>query len=130
MRGIRERRAPPHGLERADTHREMDLEDHRSDWKSGQLVFAAARFSRRVASDHVRKHPSFSLQEQTDCTWGDWSEWGGCTVTCGTGQSLRKRGVAVSAKYGGKACDEATDSTELRSCNPADCPLPEDLRGI
>ena len=29
----------------------------------------------------------------TDCQWGNWEEWGACSLTCGGGQHARTRKV-------------------------------------
>ena len=67
-----------------------------------------------VASEENRlnKHPC-------DCTWGEWGEWSGCSVTCGEGENTRHRKVAINATNGGDECEGSssfTDSCKLDPC--------------
>eukprot|EP00929_Paragymnodinium_shiwhaense_P114571 TRINITY_DN83014_c0_g1_i1.p1 TRINITY_DN83014_c0_g1~~TRINITY_DN83014_c0_g1_i1.p1 ORF type:complete len:442 (-),score=43.25 TRINITY_DN83014_c0_g1_i1:193-1518(-) len=55
-----------------------------------------------------------------DCTWGDWSDWSGCSRDCGGGEKSRDRMVRSMAVDGGAAC-EAVHSEELHQCNLAPC---------
>uniref|UniRef100_A0A0G4F982 WSC domain-containing protein n=1 Tax=Chromera velia CCMP2878 TaxID=1169474 RepID=A0A0G4F982_9ALVE len=60
-----------------------------------------------------------------DCEMSDWSEWGGCSISCGTGgMRLRNREVTVVPLHGGKACDSRLEEEgpceELPGC-PVDC---------
>lgn len=56
-----------------------------------------------------------------DGQFGDWSDWGTCTVTCGGGEQKRIRTCANPApQYGGKPCNGET--TEARDCNTLKCP--------
>eukprot|EP00746_Dinoflagellata_sp_MGD_P141678 gnl/MRDRNA2_/MRDRNA2_74752_c0_seq1.p1 gnl/MRDRNA2_/MRDRNA2_74752_c0~~gnl/MRDRNA2_/MRDRNA2_74752_c0_seq1.p1 ORF type:complete len:1278 (+),score=126.06 gnl/MRDRNA2_/MRDRNA2_74752_c0_seq1:196-4029(+) len=36
-----------------------------------------------------------------DCVWGDWSEWSRCSTTCGGGEKVKRRDIAVPASAGG-----------------------------
>jgi len=57
------------------------------------------------------------------CVWGEWSDWGECSVTCGIdmGIKYRQREVAKEATNGGTACDGLpTDNT---SCGDIHCPI-------
>ena len=39
-----------------------------------------------------------------NCQVSSWSEWGGCSVSCGIGESVRQRSVERRARNGGLAC--------------------------
>eukprot|EP00927_Polykrikos_kofoidii_P071174 TRINITY_DN67482_c0_g1_i1.p1 TRINITY_DN67482_c0_g1~~TRINITY_DN67482_c0_g1_i1.p1 ORF type:complete len:1818 (-),score=190.99 TRINITY_DN67482_c0_g1_i1:76-5529(-) len=69
------------------------------------------------------------LPTDADCLLSEWSSWGVCTATCGTGIQTRSRDVVRHASFGGKACV----SEEMRSvqaclqqeCLRTDCKLGE-----
>jgi len=55
-----------------------------------------------------------------DCSWGDWSEYSTCSVTCGgAGTQTRTRSKAVEASGGGFDCAGPTEETT--SCNNGEC---------
>ncbi|XP_061184990.1 SCO-spondin-like [Saccostrea echinata] len=57
-----------------------------------------------------------------DGKFGDWSDWGTCTVTCGGGEQKRSRKCTNPApQFGGKPCTGET--TEARDCNTLNCPI-------
>eukprot|EP00927_Polykrikos_kofoidii_P046558 TRINITY_DN40760_c0_g1_i1.p1 TRINITY_DN40760_c0_g1~~TRINITY_DN40760_c0_g1_i1.p1 ORF type:complete len:943 (-),score=114.89 TRINITY_DN40760_c0_g1_i1:221-2857(-) len=73
-----------------------------------------------------------SLQETTgcnfhscginlDCMVEDWTPWGMCSATCGSGQQTRARFVARLALDGGKGCN--TSLSEARACFMTECKL-------
>lgn len=55
-----------------------------------------------------------------DCEWSQWSKFGSCSVTCGTGVKVRSRSVTVLSQYGGKECNGASSVAE--TCEMEDCP--------
>jgi hypothetical protein len=55
-----------------------------------------------------------------DCTLSEWSKWGKCSKSCGTGSMVRTKRVQVSAQYGGKSCG-ATKAT--KTCIARPCPV-------
>lgn len=61
-----------------------------------------------------------ACEKQVDCVWGEWSEFGACTATCGGGMHTRDRHVAVSPRNGGKPC-EPLIKQEVRTCNEQKC---------
>ena len=66
------------------------------------------------------------MQIQLSCIvvdggFSDWSQWTGCTLTCGTGSSERDRDCTNPApQHGGAVCSGDTDDT--RTCNTHNCP--------
>jgi len=57
---------------------------------------------------------------RADCRWDDWGDWDACTVSCGSGQSMRLRVVKVQPANGGQLCDALT-SSESAECNLGSC---------
>ena len=56
--------------------------------------------------------------------WGEWTEWGECSATCGSADQGRTRACDNPAKqYGGADCgiDGSLDS-ETQKCNEDPCP--------
>lgn len=48
-----------------------------------------------------------------DCRVSEWSEWSGCSSSCGSGQSTRTRSITHPAANGGAEC---SDLVQHRSC--------------
>ncbi|CAJ1459864.1 unnamed protein product [Effrenium voratum] len=57
---------------------------------------------------------------KTDCRWGEWSQWSGCTCSCGGGQQTRTRHIARAPRNGGLPCEEG-DKEQLAPCNVQEC---------
>jgi len=55
------------------------------------------------------------------CTLADWSDWAGCSASCGDGSETRERQVSVKADFGGLACTGDTQAS--RSCSVKACPI-------
>lgn len=55
-----------------------------------------------------------------DCEYSGWSDWGGCSVTCGGGDRWRQRTMRQPS-YGGKECDKNLAS-EKNPCGETPCP--------
>eukprot|EP00397_Hematodinium_sp_SG-2012_P007230 GEMP01007272.1.p1 GENE.GEMP01007272.1~~GEMP01007272.1.p1 ORF type:complete len:1040 (+),score=226.82 GEMP01007272.1:331-3450(+) len=60
-----------------------------------------------------------SCLEPTHCIVSEWSEWSGCTKSCGRGQHERHRHITQEAVDGGTGCDEPLG--ELAGCNEQPC---------
>lgn len=54
------------------------------------------------------------------CTLSEWTPWGICSETCGTGQHFRSRTVIQEAEGGGSLCEDALQETQ--QCISRDCP--------
>ena len=53
--------------------------------------------------------------------WGEWTKFGACSETCGTGSQTHSRICNnPSPGVGGAAC--SGDETEENPCNITDCP--------
>ena len=50
----------------------------------------------------------------------DWTPWNGCSVSCGEGTQDRSREEALSAEFGGAACNGS--SREWKACDLELCP--------
>eukprot|EP01012_Entosiphon_sulcatum_P049575 TRINITY_DN6820_c0_g1_i6.p1 TRINITY_DN6820_c0_g1~~TRINITY_DN6820_c0_g1_i6.p1 ORF type:complete len:7637 (+),score=112.47 TRINITY_DN6820_c0_g1_i6:5459-28369(+) len=55
-----------------------------------------------------------------DCQVSDWSPYGACDKTCGTGSQIRTRHVIVAPSNGGAACPTLEDRL---TCNTNPCPV-------
>jgi len=58
----------------------------------------------------------------TDCRWDDWSDWSGCTCSCGGGQRTRSRQIAQVPEVGGLRCNPK-NREEVMACNTISCDL-------
>eukprot|EP00927_Polykrikos_kofoidii_P007269 TRINITY_DN12977_c0_g1_i1.p1 TRINITY_DN12977_c0_g1~~TRINITY_DN12977_c0_g1_i1.p1 ORF type:complete len:1523 (+),score=156.79 TRINITY_DN12977_c0_g1_i1:74-4642(+) len=77
------------------------------------------------ALDEFRACASLLPCKYMDCQWGEWSEFGACSCSCGGGQSSRTRSIISPPQPGGKSC-EARVAAELvpcstQPCSPAGC---------
>lgn len=58
-----------------------------------------------------------------DGGWGDWSNWSGCSLTCGIGTRQRERKCdSPMPQFGGKHCDE-NERIEEKHCREQRCPV-------
>eukprot|EP00411_Alexandrium_monilatum_P006879 CAMPEP_0175293684 /NCGR_PEP_ID=MMETSP0093-20121207/57598_1 /TAXON_ID=311494 /ORGANISM="Alexandrium monilatum, Strain CCMP3105" /LENGTH=275 /DNA_ID=CAMNT_0016589573 /DNA_START=23 /DNA_END=845 /DNA_ORIENTATION=+ len=64
-----------------------------------------------------------------DCIWDLWSDWSGCSASCGGGQQDRSRNIALSPSRGGRLC-QAYDKEEVRPCATQACSLPPCRDGL
>ena len=55
-----------------------------------------------------------------DCIWGVWSEWSGCSCSCGGGTKRRSRAIEMSPQNGGAPC-QAKDKEVISVCNTMKC---------
>lgn len=51
-------------------------------------------------------------EAKVDCEVGDWKPWTPCTVTCGSGQTMRKRVVTRKRSLAGVGCTQAMSETK------------------
>ena len=61
------------------------------------------------------------VRSTVDCTWGAWTAWDSCDVTCGGGTQNRSRVQEAAEENGGAPCLPA-DATETQDCNTNCCP--------
>jgi hypothetical protein len=54
-----------------------------------------------------------------DCTVSTWSDWSGCSVSCGIGSRTRVRTIVNGGSCGGAPCDETTQN---EYCDAGGCP--------
>ena len=58
-----------------------------------------------------------------DGGYGQWSSYGSCTKTCGSGEQSRSRACDTpTPQNGGKDCTLLGEATETKSCNTNPCP--------
>ncbi|XP_065934945.1 uncharacterized protein [Magallana gigas] len=72
-----------------------------------------------------------TYSENTECSiagcpvdgnWGHWSSWLDCSVTCGTGNQIRRRFCSnPRPENGGRQCQGS--STDTLTCNLGSCPI-------
>ena len=55
-----------------------------------------------------------------DCVWGNFGDWGECSVTCGDGIKTRTRNISMPAIGTGANCTD--NATEDGTCNDGECP--------
>lgn len=66
--------------------------------------------------------PDTTADVDVDCMLSEWSNWSGCSETCGDGQQVRQRMVKRPAQGQGRACSD--DRKEMRACNEESCNQP------
>ena len=81
----------------------MDMEGEHLDQEESEVAAAKAA---------LNSHPC-------PCVWGEWSNWGLCSATCGGGVSNRNREVEKEAVNGGDQCEGSTDDEE--ACHQEPC---------
>jgi len=59
--------------------------------------------------------------EKRDCLWETWQSWSDCSQTCGSGTSLRTRGIRQTKLGAGNDCEGM--ATERNTCNRDPCPV-------
>ena len=59
------------------------------------------------------------FSSKANCTWGSWSSWAPCAVTCGGSLQLRSRIVERQAKNGGTCTGGHVES---QKCATTLCP--------
>lgn len=64
---------------------------------------------------------NYKYPRPRDCVVGSWSNWSGCSKTCGGGKQTRTRKVLYPPKFGGKQCPPLTNT---RVCNTKPCSDP------
>ncbi|CAD7936459.1 unnamed protein product [Amoebophrya sp. A120] len=89
-------------------------------------VLTQGRHGGKTCTDEMVLAETASCNTQTcddkkDCQWGEWSKWGDCSRTCGSGQKERTREVLQSPRYGGEMCPPKVTS-EVAPCNTQECP--------
>jgi len=56
----------------------------------------------------------------TDCSWGDWKDWSGCTAACNGGQRSRQRSISQLPSVGGTPCLSG-DKEVVEPCSTQRC---------
>lgn len=63
------------------------------------------------------------LEPPVNCQLSEWSDWATCSTSCGGGEAVRTREIAIPAAHGGEACEGPL--SVVRQCAMAECPGPE-----
>ena len=64
---------------------------------------------------------TFTLFLVVDGGFSDWTQWTSCSVTCGSGQAVRRKTCDRPApQYGGRDCLGPAD--EVEQCSNGPCP--------
>ncbi|XP_060580092.1 tenascin-like, partial [Ruditapes philippinarum] len=73
------------------------------------------------STNHKCKCVSPYMEQTGTCvaTWSEWTNWGNCDVTCGSGSRTRTRTCPVPNNCAG-------DGTESQPCTSGDCPVAVD----
>ena len=61
-------------------------------------------------------------------SFGGWSDWSGCSKSCGGGTQTRTRTITSISNYNGQSCGNRTD-TETQRCNTQSCCVPVSISG-
>jgi len=94
--------------------RQQDAEEH-----DDKLVAGSAKVTRRCLDQDAVDH------FDPDCVMGDWTDWGDCTKTCGSGTRSRSRKEISGPADGGKCgCHEEAETCNSKECT-VDCQMGE-----
>ena len=59
-----------------------------------------------------------------NCAFFEWSAWGSCSRSCGTGgRQQRFRSVRHPARFGGRSCADTGPTSQTRKCSEGACPV-------
>ncbi|CAD7953268.1 unnamed protein product [Amoebophrya sp. A120] len=73
--------------------------------------------------------PCYTQQCPIDCVMNDWSDWGACSASCGSGTQARYRSIQISGAYGGRTCpvqgkeEDKHEFEQTQSCDLDPCPV-------
>ena len=56
-----------------------------------------------------------------DCE-GTWSDWGGCSTSCGGGRHCSYFSIKQHSRHGGRECDHVDGGQNCSVCKPEQCP--------
>lgn len=78
-----------------------------------------------ASQDSKSCKPSSSCTSlDVNCTFGGWSSWSGCSVTCGNGQRYHTRAVITHAQAAGQRCHGGLE--EVEACEEEPCASTQD----
>eukprot|EP00434_Breviolum_minutum_P002626 symbB.v1.2.002319.t1/scaffold123.1/size315817/4 len=73
-----------------------------------------------VSQDSKSCQPSTSCTSvDIDCSFGSWTQWSDCSVTCGNGQRYHTRAVITHAQASGRECHGGLE--EVETCQEDPC---------
>ena len=62
------------------------------------------------------------LPADTEGVWAAWSDWGSCTLTCGSGFQIRSRICGAPTGNGRHVCLDEGHGSEVQACLQGPCP--------
>jgi len=86
--------------------RQQDAEE-----QEDRLVAGTVTVTRRCSGQYG------SVPDNPDCEMGDWSGWGSCTKTCGSGTRTRSRTVTSAPDGAECGCLEETETCNSNKCD-------------
>lgn len=96
------------------------LEDCRG---SGGNLCDYTNYNYSVVSDNVTTIASAPTDTHTPVN-GGWSNWGACSVACGSGGNQTRTCSSPAPAYSGADCSNLDGGNNSRSCNTQACPDP------
>jgi len=85
----------------------------------GQGLWGHCSSRCKTDANGVEVKPDVPRPNKVDCQWSNWSSWGRCSKTCGSGQRKATRTIRQQAQNGGKSCQGSSSKTE--TCNTQAC---------
>lgn len=89
-----------------------------------RTVLSEPRFGGKLCPDKAALKVTRGCWEQapTDCKFAAWSIWEGCSKTCDSGTTKRRRVFETAVEDGGVPCNGHKE--EIGECNQHPCPYP------
>ena len=92
--------------------------------RNRNITTPAANWGNECPSNKIEQEPCLENECKVDGAWTQWSRWGYCSESCGTGVRSRSRTCSDPVpQYGGEECDGANLETKecfLKVCPPVD----------
>ncbi|XP_078491512.1 thrombospondin type-1 domain-containing protein 7B-like [Ciona intestinalis] len=107
-----------------------------SKWSNWTTCSKTCDVGQSIRLRHITRNPAFGahkcppLRQTRDChikecpgscRVGKWTDWGTCSKSCGSGQTVRTRAITRHPSHGGSSCPTLRES---KACNIRTCPVP------
>jgi len=86
----------------------------------GRPVLTVNSFGGQACDSHMETKKCNIFGCPVDCEHSEWSAYGTCTTSCGSGSQEKTRSVTQPPRYGGNACG---DLAANQTCNAQECPI-------